>query len=325
MSAATGSPAVDRRRPLVSSIRLHFRKERRAATTPTEIATAAAPRRHAASVRRSSRPRRSCSAARATSTASGRTSPRPSASARRRCITTSSPSSTACTRSWPRRWRPRWSGSSASPASTRTSREALDAVLRAAFDLSEHEVLRNRLLVSEQVLVGVHRTSAREEEARQLARARTRDLEFEWATFLTRGMEQGAIPEADAAPAGARRSSGSTTASSTGTGRAAASRSPRSADFYVPRCLAVAGLPLEGVARPRTPGARPRAAAQALSRALRPRPARGSAASRAARSPCGGPRRARRRSAGSARPRRARRAGGPATRRRRRAPGSRGR
>ena len=76
--------------------------------------------------------------------------------------------------------------------------EALEALLRAAFDLSEREVLRNRLLVSEQVLVGVHRTSVREEEARQLARERTRDLEFKWAAFLTRGMEQGAIPEADA-------------------------------------------------------------------------------------------------------------------------------
>src|SRR4051794_38896879 len=76
--------------------------------------------------------------------------------------------------------------------------EALVAVLNAVFDLTEQEVLRNRLLVSEQVLVGVHRTSAREEEARQLARARTRDLEFAWATFLTRGMEQGVIPEADA-------------------------------------------------------------------------------------------------------------------------------
>jgi TetR/AcrR family transcriptional regulator, cholesterol catabolism regulator len=73
----------------------------------------------------------------------------------------------------------------------------LAAVLQGAFELSEHEVQRNRLLVSEQVLVGVHRTSAREEQARQLARSRTRDLEFVWATFLTRGMEQGAIPEAD--------------------------------------------------------------------------------------------------------------------------------
>ena len=72
--------------------------------------------------------------------------------------------------------------------------EALKAVLDAAFDLTEHEVLRNRVLVAEQSLVGLHRTSAREEEARQLARSRMRDLEFAWATFLTRGMEQGAIP-----------------------------------------------------------------------------------------------------------------------------------
>ena len=53
------------------------------------------------------------------------------------------------------------------------------------------------MLVAEQALVGLHRTSAREEEARQLARSRMRDLEFAWATFLTRGMEQGAIPQSD--------------------------------------------------------------------------------------------------------------------------------
>jgi AcrR family transcriptional regulator len=75
--------------------------------------------------------------------------------------------------------------------------DALKAVLDAAFDLTELEVLRNRVLVAEQALVGLHRTSAREEEARQLARAHMRDLEFAWATFLTRGMEQGAIPQAD--------------------------------------------------------------------------------------------------------------------------------
>jgi hypothetical protein len=117
-------------------------------------------------------------------------------------------------------------------------------VLNTAFDLSEHEVLRNRLLVSEQVLVGVHRTSAREEEARQLARSRTRDLEFAWATFLTRGMEQGAIPEADArlltrAILGLYNSIFHW-------------YRPRGdlaladlADFFVRRCLAVAGLPME--------------------------------------------------------------------------------
>ncbi len=55
---------------------------------------------------------------------------------------------------------------------------AIVALLRHEYDLNEQEVLRNRLL-------------------RQLARARTRELEFAWATFLARAMEQGVIPEAD--------------------------------------------------------------------------------------------------------------------------------
>jgi AcrR family transcriptional regulator len=121
--------------------------------------------------------------------------------------------------------------------------DGLVAVLGAAFDLSEREVLRNRLLVSEQVLVGVHRTSAREEEARQLARERTRDLEFKWAAFLTRGMEQGAIPEAEPrllarAILGLYNSVFHWYRPRTGMTLADV------AEFYVPRCLAVAGLPL---------------------------------------------------------------------------------
>jgi TetR/AcrR family transcriptional regulator, cholesterol catabolism regulator len=75
--------------------------------------------------------------------------------------------------------------------------QALVAVLNAVFDLTELEVLRNRVLVAEQSLVAVHRTSPREEEARQLARSRMRAIEFGWATFLARGMAQGAIPESD--------------------------------------------------------------------------------------------------------------------------------
>ena len=75
--------------------------------------------------------------------------------------------------------------------------DALLAVLRGAYDLSDQDVLRNRVLVAEQGLVGVRRTSPREEEARTLARERIRDLEFAWATFLVRGMEQGLLPEAD--------------------------------------------------------------------------------------------------------------------------------
>jgi TetR/AcrR family transcriptional regulator, cholesterol catabolism regulator len=76
--------------------------------------------------------------------------------------------------------------------------DALLSVLRASYDLSEQEVLRNRVLVAEQGLIGTPRQSRREEEARQLARGRTRDLEFAWATFLVRGMEQGHLPQADA-------------------------------------------------------------------------------------------------------------------------------
>jgi TetR/AcrR family transcriptional regulator, cholesterol catabolism regulator len=75
--------------------------------------------------------------------------------------------------------------------------EALLAVLRSGYDLNDQEVLRQRLLVAEQGLVGIPRASPREEEARTLARARTRDLEFSWGTFLARGMQQGILPEAD--------------------------------------------------------------------------------------------------------------------------------
>jgi AcrR family transcriptional regulator len=75
--------------------------------------------------------------------------------------------------------------------------QGLLAVIRSSYDLTEHEVLRGRLLVAEQGLVGVPRKSPREEEAREMARARMRDLEFTWATYLARGMERGIVPEAD--------------------------------------------------------------------------------------------------------------------------------
>jgi AcrR family transcriptional regulator len=74
---------------------------------------------------------------------------------------------------------------------------ALAAVIGDAFRLSEHEVQRNRVLVAEQGLLSGRSGSPREEEARQAARARTRDLEFAWASFLARAMERGAIPEND--------------------------------------------------------------------------------------------------------------------------------
>jgi TetR/AcrR family transcriptional regulator, cholesterol catabolism regulator len=75
--------------------------------------------------------------------------------------------------------------------------EALVALLVDSYDLTEQEVLRNRVLVAEQGLIGIHRTAPREEAARDVARTRTRDLEFQWGTFLARGMQQGHIPESD--------------------------------------------------------------------------------------------------------------------------------
>ena len=75
--------------------------------------------------------------------------------------------------------------------------EGLVAVLQDCFELSELDVQRNRMLVAEQGLLGGTRASPREEQARQTARARSRDLEFAWASFLSSGMRQGVIPPND--------------------------------------------------------------------------------------------------------------------------------
>src|SRR3954451_25485992 len=119
---------------------------------------------------------------------------------------------------------------------------ALVKILRRLYDLDEQEVMRNRVLVSEQFLVGIHRESPREEEARQLARARMRDLEFAWATFLSRGMEQGAIPEADS-----RLLTRAVLGLHNSVWHWYRPRGPLPlqdvSDFYVGRCLAVLGLP----------------------------------------------------------------------------------
>ena len=74
---------------------------------------------------------------------------------------------------------------------------ALVSVMQDCFELSEHDVQRNRVLVAEQGLLSRRSNSPREEEARQAARSRTRDLEFAWASFLSHAMQQGAIPKND--------------------------------------------------------------------------------------------------------------------------------
>ena len=75
--------------------------------------------------------------------------------------------------------------------------ERLVGVMDDCFRLSERDIQRNRVLVAEQGLLSARSGSPREEQARQAARARTRDLEFAWASFLSRAMQQGAIPKND--------------------------------------------------------------------------------------------------------------------------------
>jgi TetR/AcrR family transcriptional regulator, cholesterol catabolism regulator len=71
------------------------------------------------------------------------------------------------------------------------------AVIEDCFRLSERDIQRNRVLVAEHGLLSSRSGSPREEQARQAARARTRDLEFAWASFLSGAMQQGAIPAND--------------------------------------------------------------------------------------------------------------------------------
>jgi TetR/AcrR family transcriptional regulator, cholesterol catabolism regulator len=75
--------------------------------------------------------------------------------------------------------------------------DVLAQLIADCFDITEHEVQRNRVLVAQQGMLAGPSKSPREEDARQAARARTRELEFAWATFLARAMQQGAIPPTD--------------------------------------------------------------------------------------------------------------------------------
>ena len=76
-------------------------------------------------------------------------------------------------------------------------RDALRAACADCFELSEREVLRNRVLVAEQVLLSGEGSSQREEQARLAGREKTRALEIGWTRFLANAMDQGAIPERD--------------------------------------------------------------------------------------------------------------------------------
>jgi TetR/AcrR family transcriptional regulator, cholesterol catabolism regulator len=76
-------------------------------------------------------------------------------------------------------------------------RDALRAVCADCFELSEHDVLRNRVLVAEQALLSGEGSSHREEHARLAGREKTRALELAWTRFLADAMSRGVIPERD--------------------------------------------------------------------------------------------------------------------------------
>lgn len=74
---------------------------------------------------------------------------------------------------------------------------ALREVLADCFDLTDHEALRNRVLVAEQGLLAHPCSPPREEEARQFARLHTREIEYAWSHFLAGAMESGDIAIAE--------------------------------------------------------------------------------------------------------------------------------
>ncbi len=88
-------------------------------------------------------------------------------------------------------------GSTGSSPSTTTGTTRSSTLLVDSFDITEQQVLSQRVMVAEFGRIGVQRSLPREEAARASARAQTRDLEFAWGTFLARGMQQGLIPEND--------------------------------------------------------------------------------------------------------------------------------
>ena len=119
--------------------------------------------------------------------------------------------------------------------------EALDGRPERRLRPDRLEVQRNRVLVAEQNLVGVQRTSPREEEARRLARLASATSSSLGRRLLTRGMEQGAIPQAD--PRLLARAILGLYTSVWHWYRPKGSMSLEEVrDFYVPRCLAIAGV-----------------------------------------------------------------------------------
>ncbi|MET7791470.1 TetR family transcriptional regulator [Streptomyces sp. NPDC005248] len=76
--------------------------------------------------------------------------------------------------------------------------EALRAAVRAAYEVSPHEVLQMRILQNHMDLLSGARRSKREEAERVAARQLVQVVERDWTNLLVKGMSQGAFPLRDA-------------------------------------------------------------------------------------------------------------------------------
>ncbi|MEV6700902.1 TetR/AcrR family transcriptional regulator [Streptomyces sp. NPDC051453] len=81
--------------------------------------------------------------------------------------------------------------------------EALRLAVRAAYDVSPHEVLQMRILQNHMDLLSGSRRSKREEAERVAARQLVQVVERDWTNLLVKGMSQGAFPLRDAQLLGA--------------------------------------------------------------------------------------------------------------------------
>ena len=75
---------------------------------------------------------------------------------------------------------------------------ALRAAVRAAYDVSEHDVLQMRTLQNNIALLAVERRSKREETERIAARELVHQIEESWTGLLQRGMDEGVFARRDA-------------------------------------------------------------------------------------------------------------------------------
>ncbi len=119
---------------------------------------------------------------------------------------------------------------------------AYPAIVRGSFRRDDREVRRARVLVAEQALVRHPRGAPREEDARLRARALLKRYEESWRDLLAAGMAAGAIPTVD--PDLLTRAVLGTYNSVWQWYRPGGRlRLEEVADFYVPRVLALTGLP----------------------------------------------------------------------------------